>query len=92
MAKNYQPLWEGVTSAEDEAGAIRILAEILADKEGRGFISRLERKDAKLCIELLDHVSRDLYSPRPLVVSDGFVRASHNTNSEPPRNRHSSLR
>ena len=66
MAKNYQQLWGGVTGAEDEAGAVRTLAEILTDKEGRVFISRLERKDVELCIELLDHVSRDLYPPRPI--------------------------
>ena len=57
MAKGYQQLWEDVANATDEAKAVRTLAGILADKEGRIFISRLERKDAELCIEILDHVS-----------------------------------
>jgi len=64
MAKNYQRLWKGVTSTIDEAKAVRTLAEILVDKEGRAFVSRLERKDAELCIEILDHVCRDLYWSR----------------------------
>ena len=65
MAKNYQQLWEDVTASStvDEVKAVRTLAGILADKEGRVFISSLERKDAELCIEILDHVSRDLHSP-----------------------------
>ena len=53
---DYQRLWKEVTSAIDEAKAVRTLAEILAEKEGRKFISRLERRDAELCIEILDHV------------------------------------
>ena len=57
--KDFQWLWKDVTSAEDEAGAIRALAEILIEKEGRAFISRLDREDAKFCIELLDRVSCD---------------------------------
>ncbi|KAF9643108.1 kinase-like protein [Thelephora ganbajun] len=55
MGKDYERLWKGVTNATDEGKAVRTLAEILSDKEGRGFILRLERKDAKLCIEILDH-------------------------------------
>ena len=62
MAKDYQRLWKEVASAIDETKSVRILAEILADKEGRAFISRLERRDAELCIEILDHVCRDLYA------------------------------
>ena len=92
MAKNYQGLWENVTSAGDEAKAVRTLAEILTDKEGRVFISRLERESAELCIEILDHVSRDLHSFRPFVASDGLVRVSQNTSSKPQRNRLSLLR
>lgn len=57
MAKGYQQLWKDVTSATDEAKAVRTLAGILADKEGRTFISCLERGDAELCIEILDRVS-----------------------------------
>ena len=77
MAKNYQGLWENVTSAGDEAKAVRTLAEILADKKGRVFISRLERKSAELCIEILDHVRRGLYpipSSLPQIVSSGHRR------------------
>jgi len=61
MAKNYQRLWEEVTSGIDDAKSVRTLAEILVDKEGRAFISHLAHKDAELCIEILDHVSCDLY-------------------------------
>ena len=62
MAKDYQRLWKDITDTIDEAKAVRILAEILVDKEGRAFISRLDRKDAELCIEILDLVSCDLRS------------------------------
>ena len=61
MAKDFRRLWKDVTSTIDEAKAVRTLAEILVDKEGRVFISRLERKDAELCIEILDHVCRNSY-------------------------------
>ena len=72
MPKNYQRLWKEVTSAIDEAKSVRILAEILVDKEGRAFISRLERKDAELCIEILDRVSRDLHPSHPSqIISSG---------------------
>ena len=63
MAKDYRRLWKGVTSTSDEGKAVRTLAEILLDKEGRTFISNLKRKDAQLCMEIFDHVSRD---PSPL--------------------------
>ena len=56
MAKGYQQLWKDVTNATDDAKAVRTLAGILADREGRTFISRLERKDAELCIKILDRV------------------------------------
>ena len=56
MAKGYQELWKDVKSATDETKAVRTLAGILADKEGRTFIPRLERKDAELCIKILDRV------------------------------------
>ena len=90
MAKDYQRLWEHVTSATDEAKAVRTLAEILADRDGGTFISRLERKHAELCIEILDHVSRDLHPLPSSVVSDGFIRASQSTTSKFPRSRLSS--
>ena len=63
MAKDYPQLWKDVTSARDERKAVRILAEILADREGRTFIRTLKRADAELCIEILDHVSLSLIRP-----------------------------
>jgi len=61
MTKEPRRLWEEVASIADEAGAVRALCEILADKDGRCFVSHLERKEAELCIEVLDRVSRGLY-------------------------------
>jgi len=61
MAKNYQQLWNDVASAANEAKAIRILAKISADSEGRSFISRLHGRDAKICVEILAKVSHDLH-------------------------------
>jgi len=63
MAKDYRRLWKNVISTADEDKAVRTLAKILVDKEGRAFMKKLERKDAELCIEILDHVSRDPYLP-----------------------------
>jgi len=63
MGKNYQWLWEQVTSGIDEAKSVRTLAEIVVNKEGRAFVSRLGRKDAELCIEILDHVGRPSNPP-----------------------------
>ena len=37
------------------------MVEIVLDKEGKAFILNLKRKDAELCIEILDRVSRELY-------------------------------
>lgn len=62
MAKNYQGLWEGVVKTTDEGRAVRALAEILADKPGRVFLSRLGLKDAELCMEILDHVCHNSLS------------------------------
>jgi hypothetical protein len=56
MAKDYGKLWKDVTATAGEGEAVRILVEILLEKEGRAFISHLERKKAELCIEILDHV------------------------------------
>jgi len=61
IAENYQPLWEDVTSTNDEGEAVRTLAGIVLNREGRAFVSNLERDDAELCIEILDCVSRDPY-------------------------------
>jgi hypothetical protein len=90
--KDYQRLWKNVTNTTDEGKAIRILAEILADKEGRAFISRLERKDAELCIEMLDHVSRDPYLLLPPRSELVFFRASQSPTSPGPRRTPSLLR
>lgn len=57
----FARLWGQVVHATDDSRAIRILAEILVQKEGRAFISRLGRDEAELCIEVLGRVSRNLY-------------------------------
>ena len=90
MAKDYSQLWKIVASISDEGKAVRTLAEILLDKEGRAFISNLER-DAELCIEILDRVSRDPCLLLP-AISDGFFRALQSTTSKPQRDRPSSPR
>lgn len=61
MAKDYRQLWKVVTSASDEGKAVRTLAEIVLDKEGRSFILKLEHDDAELCMKVLDYVSRHSY-------------------------------
>ena len=79
MATNYQRLREDVTRTVDEAQAIQTLAEILADKNSRVFVPRLERESAELCIGTLDRVvSRDphpLPPSLPQMVSSGYRRA-----------------
>jgi len=78
MAQVYQYLWKGVTSATDETQAVQTLAKILADKEGRAFISHLDRKDAEFCVEILDNVShgpRLHHSPPTLAGSSGSYKA-----------------
>jgi hypothetical protein len=59
MAKDYQRLWRDITRTIDEGNTVQALAEILLDQEGRAFIAQLGRRDAELCIEILDYVSRD---------------------------------
>ena len=81
MDKDYRRLWNSAANTIDKARAIRTLAEILADEEGRAFVSRLELKEAELCIELLGLASHDLLSfLHHLMVSSGY-REAH------PRNR-----
>ena len=64
MSKDYGRLWNKAIKANNESDTIRILLEILSDKEGRIFITNLEDKeDAKWCIEVLDYVSRNLHPP-----------------------------
>jgi len=90
MARDYQPLFMGVIEA-NRVQAVQTLAEIVTDKDGKTFISRLGSEDAELCIEILDDVSPDLY----LLVHNlsRSVRASpQSTISDPPRNRLSSSR
>ena len=59
MSEDYRRLWKDVADTIDEAKAVRTLSAILADKESNTFVSRLERKDAELCIEILGRVSCD---------------------------------
>jgi len=75
MAKNYQQRLERIANPTDEAEAVRVMAEILVSTEGRGFISRLERKDAELSIGILDRVSCELHPPlsRPQTVRQGIM-------------------
>jgi len=61
--KDYVQLWKGATTAVDKARAVRALAEILAGPKGRVFASHLDSKDAELCVEILDQVSRNLHLP-----------------------------
>jgi len=75
MTRDYQHLWAGVASATDKAQAVRTLADILTNKEGRALISRLDSGDAELCIEILSNVSRDLYLARspPHTIRQGIT-------------------
>ena len=87
MTKDYKQLWKRITDKTGQsevAQAAHALAEIVADSAGRDFISRSSREDAELCVEILDHVSRDLHSPPP-ATSDGLIRASPNSTSNPLR-------
>lgn len=77
-AKDYQQLWKSVTGATDAVGAVRALAKIVVDSDGRAFVSELETKDAVLCIEALDYVSLRSVFILPFAASDGLVRASQN--------------
>lgn len=61
MNKDPRQQWEDVVSKANEAGAVLALAEILADKEGRCLVSHLGRKEAEICIGVLDRVSRELW-------------------------------
>lgn len=65
MVKDYRQLWDGALNATAEAESVSTVLEILADKEGRTFISSLDSKYAELCIEYLDQVSSNLQLPFP---------------------------
>lgn len=56
MELGPQAFWETVLDTIDVA--IRILGHVLSSKEGREFICGLGPRDAGLCLELLDRVSR----------------------------------
>jgi len=64
VAKNCQRLWVATTNATDKTQAAQTLANILADRDGEGFVSNLDSADVKLCIEILSNVSPDLRLPR----------------------------
>lgn len=61
MAKDYGRIWNDITNTVDKTKAVRTLADVLADKEGRTFLLRLEREDAEFCVEILDRVSHNLH-------------------------------
>ena len=61
--------WENVLDTVDVA--IRILGRALSSKESREFVCTLGPRDAGLCLELLDRVSR--YSPPPSMFLHGFA-------------------
>lgn len=93
MNKNFQQLWKDFANSTDEAVAVRVLAGIVADKEGRAFVSRLGRDDAEYCIYILDRVSPELRPLPPFLRSHSLVRVSQEAISKsPPRNRLSSTR
>ena len=76
MGNDYRQLWEGVTNATGQSEAVRALAKIVVDKQGRVFVSSLEREEAELCVKILDDVSRDaLPISSPHTVSPGHHRA-----------------
>ena len=60
MDTGAQMFWETVLDTIDVA--IRILGRALLSKEGKEFICALGPRDAGLCLELLDRVSRH-FSP-----------------------------
>ena len=84
MAKDYPQLWKGVADATDKANAVQVLAEIVADLDGRTFTLGLKPEAVKLCVETLDYVGCDLHL-LSFVASNGLVRESHSTTSKPAR-------
>ena len=67
MSDDLNALWAKVRAAENEAEAVRGLAQILSSKEGRMLVLGLALTDRLLCIEILDHVRQNplstLYDP-----------------------------
>ena len=74
MANNFQRLWEDVKNTKDEAKAVRTLAEVVTEKDGRAFVSRFDRENAEYCVDVLGRVSRYSHPQRSFVFSDIFVR------------------
>jgi len=75
MARDYQRLWKDAISTRDNAKAIQALSDGLVEKEGRVFFSRLDGKEAELCVEILDDVSCDPHSSHlPLPQTDSLGR------------------
>ena len=59
MVVNFNQMWvvaREAADAGDDPQSVQALSKILSIKEGRRFISTLDLKDAKLCIEILHHV------------------------------------
>lgn len=82
MNKIYNQLWKGVTDKTDKPEAAQALVEIVADNAGRDFILGLEREEAELCIEILDHVGQNLHSPPllpPQMISSGHRKSQPQT-------------
>jgi len=84
MAKDYQQLWKGVADATDKTEAVRTLADIVADVDGRTFALGLELEGVRLCIETLDSVGRNLCLPLSLsqMVSSGHRRTQPRNTQE----------
>ena len=88
MAEHFQQLWDDVKNTNDEAKAVRALAEITTEKAGRVFVSQFDREDAEHCIDVLGRVSRYPRPQRFFVFSYNPVRASQEiTSKRQSRNR-----
>ena len=74
MTTDFDGLWAKVRTAENEAEAVRTLAQILSSKEGRAFASSLELTDGVLCIEILDQVRTDPPSAMPFTNANSGSR------------------
>ena len=83
-------LWGRVITTINTTEQVTILASILANQEGRWFVSNLARKEAELCIEILAQVSCGPHTLTSSGVSDGFARGSQKITSKRQRNRPSS--
>lgn len=63
-ATEFARLWAQVVHSTSVSDSVRILAQVLVQRDGRTFISHLKPKDAELCIELLGHVSHGFHYPK----------------------------